>query len=87
MPLGREVIRHRFGIHEETEVTSPLHKNVSEAYIALCEYLDAVLPDGRPKSSAFTKMQESAMWAGFSVDELAPVKQPTAPQPQDPPLF
>lgn len=74
MPLGPEEIDHRFGYHPGTSVTIPKHERVREAYKALAEYLDGLLPDGRAKSTAFTNLQQSSMWANYSVAELAPVE-------------
>lgn len=76
MPLGRDEIEHRFGFHAGTSVTIPKHEQVREAYKAFAEFLDGVLPDGRAKSTAFTKLQESSMWANYGVAELAPVVPP-----------
>jgi len=73
MPVGSVEIQHRWGYHPATSKTAPLHEKVREAYMALAEYLDGILPDGRAKSSAFTKLQESSMWANYGVAELAPV--------------
>ena len=73
MALGSDEIEHRFGFHPATSVTAPKHDNVRSAFIAFAEYLDNILPDGRAKSTSFTKLQEAAMWANYGVAELAPV--------------
>lgn len=77
--LGNEEINHRFGFHKGTGVTVPKHEQVREAFKIFAEHLDNLLPDGRAKSTAFTKLQESSMWANFGIAELAPVVNPDTP--------
>lgn len=74
MPIGRDEIRHRFGFHPGTSVTIPQHERIREAFIAFAEFLDEVVPDGRAKSSAFTNLQMSSMWANFGIAETAPLE-------------
>lgn len=81
MPLGPDEINHRFGFHAGTSVTVPKHQQIREAYKAFAEFLDGVLPDGRAKSTSFTKLQESSMWANFGIAELAPVVTPSNEPP------
>ena len=73
--LGSAEITHRFGYHPGTSVTIPKHEQARDAYKAFAEFLDLLLPDGRAKSSAFTKLQESSMWANYGIAELAPVEE------------
>jgi hypothetical protein len=88
MPIGKDVIRNRFGNHPSTPETQNLHDKVTEAYVLLGNYLDTILPDGRPKSSAITKLQESSMWAHFGVSELDSVVEPESiSSSDDPTLF
>lgn len=88
MPIGNGEILNRWGYHPSTELTAAQHEQVREAYIAFAEFLNQLLPDGRPKSTAFTKLQESSMWANFSVAEQAPVEapRPTRPLMASPPV-
>lgn len=83
MPVGKEDILNRFGYHPGTGVTIPRHERVREAYIAFAEFLDDVLPDGRAKSTSFTNLQQSSMWANFAVAELAPLELPKRDQITD----
>ena len=78
MTLGPDEILHRFGFHAGTSVTVPQHQLLRDAYVAFAEFLDSKLPDGRAKSTAFTKLQESSMWANFGIAELAPVEKPAS---------
>ncbi len=72
MSVGNEEILNRWGFHKGNEVTIPQHKKLREGYIAFAKFLDVMLPDGHAKSTAFTKLQESSMWANFGIAELAP---------------
>lgn len=76
MPVGASEIRRRFGYHPATDRTAAQHNRLREAYIAFGEFLDEVLPDGRAKSTAFTSLQQSSMWANFGIAEQAPVVVP-----------
>lgn len=77
MPVGEKEIANRFGYHPGTEKTIPQHQRLRESFIAFANFLDEVLPDGRPKSTAMTKLQETSMWANFGVAEQAGVILPT----------
>lgn len=85
MPVGEKEIRNRFGFHAGTPETIPQHEVVREAFISMAEFLDKKLPDGRAKSTAFTNLQVSAMWAHFGIAEQAPVSEP--PLKNADPLF
>lgn len=76
MPIGREAILDRFGYHPATGLTAKQHEQVREAYIVFAEFLDDLLPDGRAKSTCFTNLQQSGMWANFAVAQQAPVVLP-----------
>lgn len=80
MPVGKNEIRNRWGYHPPADqIAVQRHEQVREAYIAFAEFLDLILPDGRAKSSAFTKLQESSMWANFGIAELSPFVEPKRP--------
>lgn len=81
MPVGLDDIHNRFGYHAGTSVTIPKHAQIREMYIAFAEFLDKVLPDGRAKSTAFTNLQQSSMWANFSIAEQAPLALSAVPKP------
>lgn len=75
--LGREEIENRFGFHkasvEGPNATSPVHRDIRRLFVELGVQLDALLPAGRGKSTAFTQLQDAAMWMHFAVAEQAPV--------------
>jgi hypothetical protein len=84
--LTPEEIRHRLGYHPGTEKTIPKHEELRETGIAFGVWLATLLPDGRAKSTAFTKFQEAMMWANYAIAETAPVvlpeSKPVDPDPQ-----
>ena len=88
MPLGKTEIRNRWGFHPATPETAPQHEAVREAFVALAEFLDTLLPDGRAKSLVWTNLQNASMWANFCVAEQAPVEMdlPTPPKPAASPV-
>lgn len=71
MTIGEREIRNRFGPHPETEEVAARKKLVSEMFIAIGDFFDKYLPDGRAKSTAFTKMQEAFQWANTGIEELS----------------
>ena len=71
-------ILSRFGYHPGTPETIPQHQKLREGFIAFAEFLKEQLPDGRAKSTAFTYLQISSMWANFGIAETAPVVTPEA---------
>jgi hypothetical protein len=75
MPVGSEEIRHRFGHHPVTVSQREKHEQIQEAYIAFAEFLDLALPDGRAKSTAFTNLQQSHMWAEFAINATTPARE------------
>lgn len=77
--LTKDDILNRFGYHRGTEETIPKHEQIREAYILIANYLNETLPDGRAKSTAFTWLQQSSMWANFSIAEMSPLVLPDPP--------
>jgi len=87
MPVGPDMNRNRFGRHPETPEILNKKKLLSETYEAFGNFLDAVLPDGRAKSTTATWLQHSFFWANFAVDELSPVSELAPETPEEPTLF
>lgn len=71
MAIGEREIRNRFGPHPATEETSTKKVLISEVFIALGDFLDKYLPDGRAKSMTFTKLHDAFLMGNFSIDELS----------------
>lgn len=74
--MSPEDIEHRFGFHKATiegpNATLPKHRDIRIAYREFAAVLDAVLPDGRAKSVAFTNLEDASMWSHKAIAELAP---------------
>lgn len=74
--IGAEDIEHRFGFHKATiegeNATLPLHRDTRLLFRNFAETLDAILPNGRAKSVAFTELETASMWAHKAIAELAP---------------
>lgn len=77
MPIGKEEIEHRFGVHKATlegpNATAPKHVNLRKEFRQFAEFLDSILPDGREKSLAFTELENSSMWSHKSIATEAPL--------------
>lgn len=77
MSIGSEQIEHRFGFHKATlegdNATLPKHRDTRLAFRAFAEQLDALLPDSREKSLAFTHLQEASMWTHCAIAMNAPL--------------
>lgn len=73
MPVGPEELANRFGFHKGTGLTAPLHKEIRTNFLDFAEALDEILPDGRAKSIAMTKLDEAAMWSNKAIAEQAPL--------------
>jgi hypothetical protein len=75
--LGRAEIEHRFGLHKATlegeNATVPVHRDIRRLFVELGVQLDALVPPGRGKATAFTQLQDASMWMHWAVAEQAPV--------------
>lgn len=70
MSPGRPVedLEHRFSYHAPRTVRrASLHENVRSACLAAANALDELLPDGREKSVAITKLEEAMFWANAAL--------------------
>lgn len=74
--MNKEEIEHRFGFHKATiegpNATLPKHRDLRILFRKFAEEIDAILPDGRAKSVAFTNLEDASMWSHKAVAELAP---------------
>jgi hypothetical protein len=61
-------LKHRFQFHPaDTENKQLDHEGVRDVCLQAAEFFDGVMPDGREKSLAVTKLEEAMMWANAGV--------------------
>ena len=79
MPVGSAEIENWFGFHKGTiegpNATAPKHRDLRRSIIGFANLLDDMLPDGRAKSVAFTKLEDVSMWANKAIAETAPLSE------------
>lgn len=60
-------IKNNFTYHEPKPGQVERYKAIRDKGKELAELLDSECPDSREKSLAFTKLEESVMWANASI--------------------
>lgn len=66
-PFQKDMI-HRFSFHPATTPEKQNeHASIRMQCLKLTSYIDAVVPDGREKSLAITKLEEVMMWANAGI--------------------
>lgn len=61
-------LQHRFAYHPpKDESAVRAHEGVRDAHLRLAGLIDGACPDGREKSLAITKLEESMMWANAAI--------------------
>lgn len=60
-------LERRFVYHNPSEENKSKHAQVNETLLAVAEDFDALLPDGREKSLALTKLEEAKFWANAAI--------------------
>ena len=66
--LGKDELRKRFIYHEATSGDVRRgHERVQEITLLAARELDELLPTGRAKSLAITKLEEVRMWANAAI--------------------
>ena len=81
--IGEYEINNRFGLHPGGPKSIPRHNQCRVEFIAMANFLDNLLPDGRAKSLAFTALQEASMWSNFAIAELVPFVLPEDDAPNN----
>jgi hypothetical protein len=82
--IGNDEIIQRFGYHRANADSAPKHKRVRDLCMEFATSLDTLLPDGRDKSLALTKLQEVMHWANSSIAMQNDVDLETAHLPNAP---
>lgn len=67
MALSENEIINRVTYHKPSESGVERHKRLSDAAAALLRTIEEIVPDGREKSLAITKIEEAKMWASAGV--------------------
>ena len=67
MALSNEEIEDRVTYHAPSPSGVERHKQLSEAAASILKTIEEVVPDGREKSLAITKIEEAKMWASAGV--------------------
>lgn len=75
--IGQAEIEHRFGFHKATiegdNASGVVHQKIRRLFIELGIVLDALIPPGRGKNTAFTMLQTASMWMHWAVAEQDPL--------------
>ena len=62
-----EDLYNRFIYHNPSEENKPKHQQVNETLLAVAEDFDELLPAGREKALALTKLEEAKMWSNAAI--------------------
>lgn len=62
-----ETVTRNFTYHAPTDEQVALYREIRSKVTELAEMIEARCPNGREKSLAMTKLEESAMWANASI--------------------
>jgi hypothetical protein len=65
--FDRGDLEHRFNFHPATHAKGELHAQVRGSILNVALYINAVVPDGREKALAITKLEEAMMWANAAI--------------------
>jgi hypothetical protein len=60
-------IEKNFTYHTPKEGQSQMYTDIRNKVKEFAELMDGICPDGREKSLAMTKLEESVMWANASI--------------------
>lgn len=60
-------LENRFTYHNPNAENRPKHEQVNQTLLAVAEDFDELLPDGREKALALTKLEEVKFWSNASI--------------------
>ena len=65
--MRQEDINRNFTYHPPKEGQPQMYTDIRDKAKELAEMINGICPDGREKSLAMTKLEESVMWANASI--------------------
>lgn len=65
--MSPEDIEHRFAYHAPGPLKVEVHGDIRQVGWTIADYFNSVLPEGREKALALTKIEEAVMWANAAV--------------------
>lgn len=65
--ISNEELINRFGYHRATADSAPKHARVRELFLEVANSLNVLIPDGRDKATAMTKLQEAMHWSNSAI--------------------
>ena len=73
--MDREELDHRFKFHPaDTDARRLAHTTARESVKELANKLNVLVPDGREKSLAMTKLEEALFWANAAIARAKPTE-------------
>jgi dynactin complex subunit len=65
--MNNETIENNFMYHSPKEGQPEIYQNIRSKAKELAKLIQDVVPDGREKSLAFTKLEESVFWSNAGI--------------------
>ena len=70
--MAKKDIDNRFAFHPATKVTGPMHDKARNDCRLLAGKIDKLLPEGREKALALTKLEEVMFWMNAAIARQTP---------------